>query len=239
MSTMVTARVDLRDPKLIAPLWHTGLLAAIFVALALGGALFQHRANVDPGMLQQHSNMVPLHLSLLAMEWGLFLYVRKGLLLTGFSMRELLGGRWASARDIVVDLILAAAIWGLWTLILLAWNRWFGPSHAASIQTLLPRGPAETMLWIGVSVSAGICEELAFRGYFQRQFAALAHNRWIALFVQAVLFGISHGYQGIEACAKIVLFGLLFGALALWRRNLRPGMVAHAWGDIASGIFGI
>jgi len=239
MTAIVTAQVEPRDPKLIAPLWHTGLLVGIFVALALGGALFQHRASLDPGMLQQHSSMVPLYLSLLAMEWGLFLYVRKGLLLTGFSVRELLGGKWASVRDIVVDFILAAAIWGLWTLIQLAWNRWSGPGHAASIQTLLPRGGVETMLWIGVSVSAGICEELAFRGYFQRQFAALAHSRWIALFAQAVLFGISHGYQGIEACAKIVLFGLLFGVLALWRSSLRPGMVAHAWGDIASGIFGI
>jgi uncharacterized protein len=239
MSIIVTARVDLPNPKLIAPLWHTGLLVAIFVALALGGALFQHGANANPGMLQQHSSMVPLYLSLLAMEWGLFLYVRKGLLLTGFSVRELVGSRWKSVRDILVDLLLAAAIWGLWTLIQLAWNRWSGPSHAASIQTLLPRGAVETMLWIGVSVSAGICEELAFRGYFQRQFTALARSRWIALFVQAVLFGVSHGYQGVEACAKIALFGLLFGALALWRGSLRPGMVAHAWGDIASGIFGI
>ena len=90
-----------------------------------------------------------------------------------------------------------------------------------------------------MSVSAGICEELAFRGYFQRQFAALAHSRWIALFAQAALFGISHGYQGTEACAKIAVFGLLFGALAMWRNSLRPGMVAHAWGDIASGIIGI
>ena len=95
------------------------------------------------------------------------------------------------------------------------------------------------MLWIAVSVSAGICEELAFRGYFQRQFAALARSRSIALFAQGALFGISHGYQGIEACVRIALFGLLFGVLALWRSSLRPGMVAHAWGDIASGIFGI
>lgn len=239
MTTTVIARVELGGPRLIAPLWHTGLLVAIFLILALGGALFQHRASADPGMLQQHSSRVPLYLSLLAMEWGLFLYVRKGLRLTGFSVRELLGGRWASVRDIAVDLMLAAAVWGLWTLIQLAWNRWSGPSHAASIQTLLPRGAVETVLWIGVSVSAGICEELAFRGYFQRQFAALAHSRWIALLVQAALFGVSHGYQGIEACAKIVLFGLVFGVLALWRSSLRPGMVAHAWGDIASGIFGI
>jgi uncharacterized protein len=239
MTTTISARAWSPDSKLIAPLWHTGLLAAIFVGLALGGALFQHRASVDPRMLQQHSNMVPLYFSLLAMEWGLFLYVRKGIRLKGLSVRELVGSRWANARSVVVDFSLALAIWALWTLFLLLWDRASGPSHATSIQILLPQGWAEKVLWIAVSVSAGICEELAFRGYFQRQFAALSHSRWIALFVQAVLFGISHGYQGIEACARITVFGLLFGVLALWRRSLRPGMVGHAWGDIAGGIFGI
>jgi len=239
MATIVSARVDQLDPELIAPLWHTGLLAAIFVGLALSGAWFQHRASVDPGMLQQHSSMVPLYLSLLVMEWGLFLYIKKGLRLTRFSLRRLVGGRWSSARTIQVDFMLALAIWGFWTLIQLIWDHWSAPSHAASIQILLPQGAAEKVLWIAVSVSAGICEELAFRGYFQRQFAALARSRWIALIAQAALFGISHGYQGIEACVRIALFGLLFGVLALWRSSLRPGMVAHAWGDIASGIFGI
>jgi membrane protease YdiL (CAAX protease family) len=239
MTTIVSARVDLRGPKLIAPLWHTALLVAIFAGLAISGALFQHQASVDPRMLQQHTNMIPLYLSLLAMEWALFLYVRKGVRPTGFSLRELVGGRWTSARSVAVDFILALAIWALWSLIQLIWNHVSGPSHAASIQILLPQGATEKVLWIAVSASAGICEELAFRGYFQRQFAALAHSRWIALFVQAALFGISHGYQGVEACARIAAFGVLFGLLALWRSSLRPGMVAHAWGDIASGIFGI
>jgi uncharacterized protein len=239
MTTIVSARVDLPDARLIAPFWHTSLLVAIFVGLALGGALFQHRAGVDPGMLQQHSNMVPLYLSLLAMEWALFLYVRKGVHLTGLSLRTLVGGRWTNARGVAVDISLALGTWALWALVQLVWDHVSGPSHAASIQILLPQGVAEKVLWIAVSVSAGICEELAFRGYFQRQFAALAHSRWIALFGQAALFGISHGYQGTEACARIAVFGLLFGVLAMWRNSLRPGMVAHASGDIASGIFGI
>src|ERR1039457_4944712 len=76
-------------------------------------------------------------------------------------------------------------------------------------------------------------------GYFQRQFETFTGNPWIALFLQAVLFGIAHGYQGIEACAKIACFGVLYGLLALWRKSLRPGMMAHAWSDILSGIFGI
>jgi hypothetical protein len=50
---------------------------------------------------------------------------------------------------------------------------------------------------------------------------------------------ISHGYQGLEACVKIAIYGTLFGLLALWRGSLRPGMMAHAGSDIMSGIFRI
>jgi uncharacterized protein len=67
----------------------------------------------------------------------------------------------------------------------------------------------------------------------------LTHSKWIALFLQAAVFGISHGYQGLEACAKIAVYGALFGLLALWRGSLRPGMIAHSGTDILSGIFGI
>jgi len=31
--------------------------------------------------------------------------------------------------------------------------------------------------------------------------------------------------------------GALFGALAVWRRSLKPGMILHAWTDVFSGIF--
>ncbi len=118
-----------------------------------------------------------------------------------------------------------------------AWQWGFGPDPAASIQALLPRRSIEILLWIGVSISAGVVEETVFRGYFQRQFEALTRSRAAALILQAALFGISHGYQGSRACFKIVVYGVLFGALALWRKNLRPGMMAHAWTDIAAGIF--
>jgi membrane protease YdiL (CAAX protease family) len=43
-----------------------------------------------------------------------------------------------------------------------------GPQHVASVDTLLPLGLVESMLWVAVSISAGICEELTFRGYLQR-----------------------------------------------------------------------
>jgi len=62
-------------------------------------------------------------------------------------------------------------------------------------------------------------------------------SNWIALFLHAVLFGVAHGYQGLEAWVKIAIFGALYGLVALWCGSLLPGMMAHGGGDILSGIF--
>ena len=239
-SIAVAPAINFSSAKLVAPRWHTGLFVALFLALALAGAFFQREARSQPGRMLQHPNVVPLYLSLIAMEWGLFFYVWKGgLRRSGTKLRDLIGGRWQSLRDVAIDAILALGLWTVWMIVEKGWEHWLGPEHAASIQTFLPRRGVAILLWVGVSVSAGICEEVVFRGYFQRQFEVFTRSKWMALFFQAELFGISHGYQGVEACVKIALFGALYGVLALWRRSLRPGMIAHAGSDILSGIFGI
>jgi uncharacterized protein len=63
----------------------------------------------------------------------------------------------------------------------------------------------------------------------------MTRNSAAAVILQAILFGISHGYQGFRAIIMIILFGFLFGILALWRKSLRPGMILHAWSDIYAG----
>jgi membrane protease YdiL (CAAX protease family) len=122
--------------------------------------------------------------------------------------------------------------------VLAGWNAFFSSSTAVSVFTP-PRRPVEVLLWIAVSISAGIAEEFAFRGYLQRQFGALTGSRWIALVLQSVLFGVAHSYEGWRAAVHIISFGLIFGLIAIWRKSLRPGIVAHAFTDIMAGLFGL
>ena len=127
MGTTAAPRIEPSNSKLIAPWLHTGLLVALFLGLAVGGAFFQRHARSEPGMLQQHPRVVPLYVSLMAMEWGLFVWVwRGGLRKTGTKLRELIGGKWASAKDVLVDCGLAIGLWAAWTLAELAWNRGLG-----------------------------------------------------------------------------------------------------------------
>src|SRR5258708_3090758 len=117
MATIATSRIESPSLEPIAPWWHTGLLVALFLGIAVSGAFFQRQARSEPGMLQ-HTHVVPLYLSLIAMEWGLFVYVWKGgLRRTGTDLSELVGGRWTNARDVFVDAVLAFGLWGSWTLV--------------------------------------------------------------------------------------------------------------------------
>lgn len=76
---------------------------------------------------------------------------------------------------------------------------------------------------------------MAFRGYLQRQLHALTGSISIAVLAQGVVFGVSHIYQGWKAVIVISVLGILFGALAAWRGDLRANIIVHAWGDIWLG----
>lgn len=219
---------------LIAPVWHTVLLVSIFLGISIAGALFQRNAQSSSGALEQHPNVVPLYLSLIAAEWFLVYGVWAGVRSRGVRLVDLIGGRWHGAKDILIDIVLAVVVWILWLGVQAGVSRMV-PSHAKSVSTLLPQNALEVVLWIATSLSAGFCEEVAFRGYFQRQFEAMTGSAAAGVALQATLFGISHGYQGLQAIVLIILFGFLFGILAFWRKSLRPGMILHVWSDIYAG----
>jgi len=212
------------------------VLVVVFLATALWGALAQRQA-AHAGSLPLPASPAAVYTGLILMEWGMVFYIWKAALGgSTVALRDLIGGRWARRRDVATDVAIGFLAWGAWTLVSRLWVSWSGPGAAASVDSLLPHRLHEIALWIVLSMSAGFAEELVFRGYLQRQFHALTGSVPLALILQAALFGVSHGYQGLFACTRIFVFGLLFGGLALKRRSLRPGMVAHAWTDIASGL---
>ncbi|HTQ12747.1 MAG TPA: type II CAAX endopeptidase family protein [Rhizomicrobium sp.] len=218
---------------LVAPLWHTALLVSFFVGLGLAGHAFQTSATIEAPT--HHPGVVPLYLSILAAEWALLYFVWQGARRRGTPLRELIGGRWTSVRAALADIALGLSLGVLWIGVNAAWS-WLGPSHAKSVGALLPVSGPEIALWLAVSLTAGFCEETVFRGYLQKQLAALTGSGTLAVVLQAAVFGAGHAYQGINAAANTALYGLVLGALALWRKSVRPSIVAHAWSDIFGGV---
>jgi hypothetical protein len=215
--------------RFIAPAWHTVVFIAIFVGISVVGGFFQHAVKQHPQGAAPNGSVVSGYISVLVFEWLLVLYVRMGVHKRGVRLRDLIGGRWATPQAVVKDIALGVGLWAVWMGLMNSHVLGAGTNAA---QGLLPEGVLESLAWIPLALSAGFCEELAFRGYLQKQFHAIAGSAAWAVLIQAVVFGVGHLYEGVGPVVRIILFGVLFGLVALWRKSLRPGMLAHAWSDI-------
>ena len=228
------------ERRLIAPLWHTAFLIGLLFAIAAYGLYGQIHAGPGPELVERRGSTVPLYLSLLVAEWGLLRFVvAGGLKRTGTTLRDLLGQRWASWKDVARDVAIALAAWVAWTVSSSLIQHALGHDTAKDIGALLPKSPLEIATWVALSLSAGFCEEAIFRGYLQKQFRAITGSAVVAVLLQAVVFGVLHGYQGLRNVIAITILGVLYGAIALWRRSLKPTMILHAGTDVMSGIFGL
>lgn len=158
-------------------------------------------------------------------------------------LRDLIGGRWKSFEDFLLDLAIAAAFWILSVAVLFGLGFLLGLAKGAQMdearrlmQALAPNNVPELVVWILLSTTAGFCEEIIFRGYLQRQFTSMIGNLWLGMLASALIFGLSHAYEGRKRMILIAVYGALFGTLAILKKSLRPGMMAHAWHDTFAGV---
>lgn len=221
--------------RMIAPLWHTWLLLLILLGVTLLGTWSQYRNGSGTAIAPGHSGVASLYVSLIVMEWALFSFVRFGFSKGGTSTGEVVVGKWNDWASVARSIAIAIPFWVVFVVVGTFAQFLMGANHAKKIDILLPQTTLEILLWVGVSVSAGICEEIVYRGYLQKQFQALTGSPIIAILSQGVIFGVGHAYQGSKQVMVISVLGVLYGLLAWWRKNLQPGIISHAWGDIFSG----
>lgn len=185
---------------------------------------------------------VPQYLWTMAWEWLLAGFVYLGIR-KRTSLRELIGGRWKAPEDFLTDLGIAAAFWLFSMAVLGLGGHLLRLDQGGSLDSmrrqigfLVPGTTVELMVWFCLCLTAGICEEIIFRGYLQRQFAIVTRTTLGGVALSAIFFGAAHGYEGGPRMLLIGIYGLLFGLLAWRRESLRPGMMAHAWHDALAGV---
>ena len=219
--------------RLLAPWWHTALLIAILLGVSLNGTRGVHPL--------AEGGKIPQYLWTMGFEWLLVGFIWLGIR-KRMSMRDLIGGRWATLEDFFLDIVYAGVFWMGAMLVLGLCAKAMHLDQAGKIEGmrkqigfLAPGSNLELAVWFCLSWTAGFCEEIIFRGYLQRQLAAIGGSAIVGIILSAIVFGASHGYEGAARMFLIAVFGLMFGLLAWWRKSLRPGMIAHAWHDSLSG----
>ena len=223
----------------IAPWWHT---AAVLAILGMWAAMSYGRSAAA-----RSEHHAALYVSTIMMEWMLM-----GAVVGGVYRRRqfFLEAEGRGSRSWMADMGIGAALYvGVFLLFALVAGATFLVRHKHSfdssvVKAMAPQGATEVLLWVGLSLSAGICEELVFRGYLLQQAIAWTRRagcsiqaaRVIAVVSTSLLFGSLHLYEGTGGALLIVLLGAVYAASALLLRNLRAVIVAHVLQDFIAGM---
>jgi membrane protease YdiL (CAAX protease family) len=99
-------------------------------------------------------------------------------------------------------------------------------------QLMYPATLTDRVVWVILACSAGICEELVYRGFAIRVLQGRGWRTWLALALPGVSFVFIHGVFGLFAFPVLFAVALLYGLLFLWRKSLVPCIVLHALFDL-------
>lgn len=100
---------------------------------------------------------------------------------------------------------------------------------------VVPHKRSELPFFMGVSVTAGFCEEFLFRGYFIWTLAPWL-GWWGAAALSTVIFGIGHAYQGLRGVINTGIMGAVYVLLVALLDSLWPAIVLHVLVDMLNGI---
>jgi membrane protease YdiL (CAAX protease family) len=212
-------------PQPIAHWLHTVALFGLFI---LTTTLTERRAATRELGNTAH---IPTYLASIAMEWVLL-----GLVIAGIHQRRafLVRAFRNRARTFAESLGIGAAVYmaGFVAIAVVSSVLYFTPlfhkRNEAAITAIAPHTPLEFLLWFVVSLSAGVCEELVFRGYLLQQLTAWTRRPVASILLGALLFGSVHLYEGLGAILPLAALALVYGAVVQhFKGDLRAVVIAH------------
>lgn len=103
------------------------------------------------------------------------------------------------------------------------------------LRHLLPRSAGEKAAFVGVSFSAGIGEELVFRGYVLGALIPVVGTAG-AVVLSTISFAFAHAYQGVLGLLRTGILGAVLAWAVLASGSLLPAMAAHTLLDLLAGI---
>ncbi len=115
-------------------------------------------------------------------------------------------------------------------------GRAFVEAQLGGARLLLPTTELERWWSVGIALSAGVWEELAYRGLLAEVVRTAAPSwAWLPVaLVTGTVFGLAHLYQGARGVVLTGLLGVALSSIVASTGSLLPAMVVHALIDVRS-----
>lgn len=215
------------------------------LALLPGSALVAYLALVLPvvgrsryRLLQQSADLEPTlrvaaYRSSIRRQWLLVGLALAVLLVAGAPLEDV--GLRPSGR-LLPELLPGLAMLLLFGVLLALLLRLRPPVRARVLRpvaALLPVTPEERRAFVGVAITAGIAEEVVFRGFVLVYLTDVASLPLAAaMLVSALVFGLAHTYQGLVGVLLTGLAGYWLAGLYVLTGSLLLPAVVHALVDL-------
>jgi len=111
-----------------------------------------------------------------------------------------------------------------------------GWRESAMVRWMMPQTRQERAAFTAISATAGLGEEITYRGFLIPLLGGALGGPWTAALLTSLSFGVLHAYQGATGMVRAAMLGLVFAASFLITGSLWPAIVAHAMINIVSGL---
>lgn len=125
---------------------------------------------------------------------------------------------------VFVELVLANAI--------------IDPEKMNNISSLTPRTTGARIIFILMGLTAGLAEEIVYRGFAIKALESNQINKWLAVLIAAIPFVFQHGLKSIDQFWWFLIWGIVFGVLFLLLKKLTVNIIIH-WLVILSAMIAI
>jgi membrane protease YdiL (CAAX protease family) len=105
------------------------------------------------------------------------------------------------------------------------------------VREVRPASSRDTVWFIALCITVGICEEILFRGYGMLFVSNFGLTGLSAAAIVAVPFGIGHFYQGVGRAVWTAFIGFALGWVYVASGSLLPAIVAHILSDLQLLVF--
>ncbi|MBP6237246.1 MAG: CPBP family intramembrane metalloprotease [Saprospiraceae bacterium] len=178
---------------------------------------------------------------------GLMLIIGALLVLTSWNVSErqwtelgisfpVLSGNVLILTAVLVFVYLLDIIYG-------RFNQKYQNERLQEMSYVIPANWKEYRHYIFLAFAAGISEEVIFRSflitYLSHFLSIVQYGDFLSVLIPAVVFSLSHLYQGWWAVFKIMVIAILLGFIFLLSGSLLIVVIIHVLIDLISGMMGV